>query len=267
MEKISELFMDKITSKSNPLIKNVSKLLDSSKERQRQGRFVLEGARLCFDVLKSPCRVSTFLITESAAEKYSVQAQKMFDCADRAYLISQQAADRLSQTENTQGIFAVCELPKIKYAIQKGKKYIAMDGVQNPSNFGSVIRTAEALGIDGAICFNCCDAYNPKSLRASMGGILRLPVMISRNLVNDINEAKKNGFEVFASVPVGGKDITEIIFPKSSICVIGNEANGISSGVKAAADKLVQIRMSGKAESLNASAAGVILMWEMMRGI
>lgn len=258
--------MDIITSKSNPLIKNVNKLLNSAKERQRQGKFVLEGARLCFDALNSPCRVSAFLITETAAEKYSEQTEKMIKTAENAYFISAQAAEKLSQTENTQGIFAVCEIPKTEHIIEKGKKYIALDGVQNPSNLGAVIRTAEALGIDGAVCFNCCDVYNPKALRASMGGVLRLPVIISDNLINDINAAMRAGFEIFASVPADGESVSEISFPDSSICIIGNEANGISVEVSSAATRFVTIKMLGRAESLNASIAGTILMWEMMRG-
>ncbi len=258
--------MDIITSKSNPLIKNVNKLLNSAKERQRQKKFVLEGARLCFDAFNSPCKVDAFLITETAAEKYKEQTEKMIKTAENAYFISAQAAEKLSQTENTQGVFAVCEMAKSKHKIEPGKKYIALDGVQDPSNLGAVIRTAEALGIDGAVCFNCCDVYNPKALRASMGGVLRFPIIMSCDLVNDINEAKCAGFEIFASAPAHGENIAGISFPNSSICIIGNEANGISAEVFSAATRIVTIKMLGRAESLNASAAGTILMWEMMRG-
>ncbi|MDE5996506.1 MAG: RNA methyltransferase, partial [Eubacterium sp.] len=128
------------------------------------------------------------------------------------------------------------------------------------------IRTAEALGINGAICYNCCDIYNPKALRASMGSILRLPVILSDNLVSDIEAAKENGFSFYATVPdKHAEDITKINFPASSVIIIGNEGNGISEEVKAAANKLVTINMLGRAESLNASMAGAIAMWEMLR--
>lgn len=259
--------MEKITGRNNELIKNIKKLFTSRRARLQQGRFVLEGARLSFDVLNSSYKADIFLITEKAAQKYKKQFEDMIKIADSAYFISEDVADKLSETENTQGVFCVCSMQHQEHSVVAGKKYIALDSLQDPSNLGAVIRTAEALGIDGAICFNCCDIYNPKALRASMGSILRLPVILSENLVKDIEKAKKNGFEIFATVPdKQAADITEIHFPTSSISIIGNEGNGISEAVKEAATQLITINMLGRAESLNASMAGAITMWEMLRG-
>ncbi len=258
--------MEKITGRNNELIKHVKKLFVSRRERMQQGRFVLEGARLSFDVLNSPYNPELFLITEKAAKKFEKQYKEMIKTAGSAYFISEDIADKLSETENTQGVFCVCRMQNTPYGIEANKKYIALDSLQDPANLGAIIRTAEALGIDGAICFNCCDIYNPKALRASMGSILRLPVILSENLVEDIEKAKKSGFGVFAAVPdKNAADITKIDFPASSVCIIGNEGNGISEAVKAAAGQLVTIHMLGRAESLNASMAGAIAMWEMMR--
>ena len=259
--------MEKITSRNNELIKYTKKLFTSRKARMQERKFVLEGARLSFDVLNSPCKVDIFLITESAAEKYPAQLEEMLHAARRAYFISEEAAEKLGETENTQGVFCICEIPETESRIEKGKKYIALDSLQDPANLGAIIRTAEALGIDGAICFNCCDIYNPKALRASMGSILRLPIILSDDLVSDIEKAKGLGFSVFAAVPSKeAEDITKIDFPDSSIMIIGNEGNGISDEVKAVATKQVTINMLGRAESLNASMAGAITMWEMLRG-
>ena len=258
--------MEKITSKNNDLIKYAKKLFTSRKARENDRKFVLEGARLSFDVLNSPCNVDTFLITESAAQKYQAQFEKTVKIARSAYFISEEAAKKLGETENTQGVFCICEIPGEISLIENGKKYIALDSLQDPANLGAIIRTAEALGIDGAICHNCCDIYNPKALRASMGSILRLSIILSRDLVDDIEKAKENGFAVFATVPSKeAEDITKIDFPDSSICIIGNEGNGISDAVKASATQLVTINMLGRAESLNASMAGAITMWEMLR--
>ena len=138
--------------------------------------------------------------------------------------------------------------------------------MQDPANLGAVIRTAEALGINGAILYNCCDLYNPKALRASMGSILRLPVLISENLAEDIKAYKANGFKSYAAVPdSNARDITKVDFFGSDICVIGNEGNGVSNQVLSACDELITINMLGRAESLNAFAAGAITMWEMLR--
>ena len=129
----------------------------------------------------------------------------------------------------------------------------------------AIVRTAEALGINGALLHNCCDVYNPKALRASMGGMLRLPFMQSENLAEDIKKYKSQGFSVYAAVPdASAQDITKIEFHGSDICVIGNEGNGVSGEVLAECAPLT-INMLGRAESLNASVAGTIVMWEMLR--
>ncbi len=259
--------MEKITSRNNDLIKNTKKLFTSRKKRTEEHKFVLEGARLCFDVLNSLYSVDLFFVTEKMLEKYPNQCSDMEKIANKSYLISEEVAKKLGETENTQGVFAVCNLKNSNAKITENKKYIALDNLQDPSNLGAIIRTGEALGVDGAICYNCCDVYNPKSLRASMGSILRLPIIISEDLVTDIEKAKENGFSVYSTVPdSSANDITKVDFSKSSICIIGNEGNGISDEVKAASTELVTINMLGRAESLNASMAGAIAMWEMLRG-
>ncbi|MDE5605299.1 MAG: RNA methyltransferase [Eubacterium sp.] len=258
--------MEKITSRNNDLIKYIKKLSTSRKARFQEKKFVLEGARLSFDVLNSFYQPAVFLITEKAAEKYKKQLEDMIKIADSAYFISEEVADKLAETENTQGVFCVCNIPIENNQLVSNQKYVALDNLQDPSNLGAIIRTAEALGINGAICHNCCDIYNPKALRASMGSILRLPVILSDNLVSDMEAAKEQGFSFYATVPnKNAEDITKIDFPASSVIIIGNEGNGISEAVKAAADQLVTINMLGRAESLNASMAGAIAMWEMLR--
>ena len=189
----------------------------------------------------------------------------MCDRADRAVEISSEVADKLAETEHTQGIFCVCKMPEENPTIEAGR-FIALDGVQDPSNLGAIARSAEALGIAGLLAYNCCDVYNPKALRASMGSLLRLPVTVSHDLREDLLLYKAEGFQVLGTVPVDtAAKITETHFTKSSICVIGNEGNGISQGVKQVCDDLVTIPMKGRAESLNASVAAAITMWEMMR--
>ena len=136
-----------------------------------------------------------------------------------------------------------------------------IDSVQNPNNLGAVIRTAEALGIDGIIISGGCDIYNPKALRASMGSVFRMPVTVAKSLPQKIEECKKLGIRTFASVVSG--DATD--FSKGGICVIGNEGNGVSVETQNACDEKVTIVMKGRAESLNAAEASSIIMWEMTK--
>lgn len=257
--------MDKITGKQNQLIKDTKKLMTSSKERRNKQAFVLEGARLCFDVLHSFYKVSLLLVTEACLAHYEAQCAGLAKRAQKSVLITEELAAKLADTATPQGIFCVCEMPVQNPTVEEGR-YIALDRLQDPSNLGAVIRSAEALGMDGVIACDCCDLYNPKALRASMGSILRVPVTVSRSLQEDLLLYKAEGFDILGTVPDDqAEKITEQRFSRSVICVIGNEANGISSEVKQVCDRLITIPMKGRAESLNAAVAASIAMWEMMR--
>lgn len=260
--------MEKITGKNNELIKGIRKLLSSSKERRSQGIFVLEGARLVFDVLHSfeDCGIVYFLITEQALEKYAEQAEQLLAISEKSYLISSEIAQKLTDTQSAQGVFAVCRMKENTFALEKGRKYIALDNVQDPSNLGAIARTAEALGIDGMFVSGGCDIYNPKALRASMGSMLRLRIMQTDGLADVIEQAKRMHIACLAAVPdKGALDIKAIkCFEGGMICIIGNEANGISEAVKRVCTPIT-ISMPGRAESLNASVAAAIIIWEMMR--
>lgn len=193
--------MEKITGKNNEIIKGVKKLFTSSKERRAQGLFVLEGARLVFDVLNSFYEVEIFLITESANERYFEKSVLMQRKSKASYFISDTLSQKLSETKNSQGIFAVCKMKNDNNALQNGKKYIATDNLQDPGNLGTVIRTAEALGIDGVIVGGGCDVYNPKVLRASMGSALRIEVIECLSLVPILNQAKSLKIKTYATSP------------------------------------------------------------------
>jgi TrmH family RNA methyltransferase len=261
---MGQITLDKITSKNNQLIKDTKKLLTSSRARQDNYAFVLEGGRLCFDVLNSIYGIKNFFITESAYEKYKDKADKVIALADNSYFITDDVADKLSDTSATQGVFVVCKMQNSSQNIS-GKSIIALDNVQDPSNVGAIIRTAEALGIDCIITYNCCDIYNPKTLRASMGSILRMNVVDTDNLENTLTNLKGE-YKVYSTVPSSSaKKITDIDFSTKSICVIGNEANGVEQTIKNISDSLITIPMLGRAESLNAGVAASITMWEMLR--
>ena len=132
--------------------------------------------------------------------------------------------------------------------------------------FGSVARSAEALGIDGIIVCGGCDMYNPKALRASMGSLLRIPIIAVDDLVETLERANSEGMLTAATVPdENARDITKTDFSAGVIAVIGNEGNGVTEAVKSTARERITIKMKGEAESLNASVAAVITMWEIMR--
>lgn len=257
--------MEKITSKNNSIIKDTKRLFTSSKARRECMLFPLEGARLCFDVLNSFYSVDTVLVTEELYLRYKDKVDSLIELADKSYFITDDIATKISDTPNPQGVFVLCRMQS-DGGNQLTGKLIALDNVQDPSNVGAIIRTAEALSIDGIITYNCCDIYNPKTLRASMGSILRMSIADTSDLEQTLNEYKLSGYKVYSTVPDStANSIKDIDFDKNVISVIGNEANGVEENIKALSDKLITIPMLGRAESLNASVAASITMWEMIR--
>ncbi len=261
MEKIT---METITSKNNKIIKDTKRLLTSSKARQENNSFVLEGARLCFDVLNSVYKVKSFFITENAYNKYENQADALSQVALRSYIISDEVSEKLGETANSQGVFCVCEMQNQNKPL--GDKVVVLDNVQDPSNVGAIIRTAEALGISSIITYGCCDIYNSKALRASMGSVLRMNTVNVSDITEFLKNIKSNGYTVYSTVPSSNaQKITTVDFSNKVACVIGNEANGVEQQVKDLSDGLLTIPMLGRAESLNAAVAASITMWEMLR--
>ncbi len=255
-----------IESRSNEKIKTAQKLSSSASFRLEKQEFFLEGVRLCCDAAQSGVLIKQCFFTEKALEKNGEKLKILLDRAESAYSVSEEIAQKLSGTKTSQGVFAVCGMsPATVFAPERGKKYIALENIQDPSNLGAIIRTAEALGIDKAVLCSCCDRYNPKAQRAAMGSLLRLPVFITDNMASVIAECEKAGILPLATVPDSSAvSITQVDMTGGVIAVIGNEGNGVTQETMALCKK-VTVPMKGRAESLNASMAAAVVMWEMMR--
>ena len=254
-----------ITSRENSLIKLVSSLQTSAKKRRENGLFVLEGLRICLDAMENSIRFDKLIISDTAIKKYSDTVNSFALNSDECFVIPDSLFRKISDTKSPQGIIAVCKICDRKSSeINPRGRYVALENVADPANLGAVSRTAEALGADGLILSaDGCAPYSPKALRASMGTLLRVPVFIFNDLAGEL---KKSGLKSFACVvDKNAESIKEQSFNDGSVVIIGNEANGITDETKAAADKLVTIPMSGRAESLNAAAAAAIAVWEMMK--
>ncbi len=254
-----------ISSKENSLIKLVCGLQKSAKERKENALFVLEGLRICFDAADNGIQFDKLIVSKTAFEKLSSDIEKLASKATHCYLLNDTLFKKISDTTTPQGIIAVAKIPQATdFEIDVKGRYIALENLSDPSNLGAVSRTAEALGVSGIILSdNSCDPYSPKVLRASMGTLLRMPVIILPNFSSNIS---KLGLKVFSCVVDNtAEKITEQSFGDGCVLVIGNEANGITDETKKNSDKLITIEMSGKAESLNAAIAASIAMWEMMK--
>jgi len=261
--------MELITSVQNPKIKKLSKLMSSAKHRHESGEFVLEGFRLCLDILNSGYELCEVYVTAELLQKYNAEINTLCQKAHQSFEISQNVCQKVSDTKSAQGIFCVCRIldkPKDIYKIDFNGKYILLDQVADPSNLGAVCRTAEALGVSGVVVCGGCDIYSPKAQRAAMGSLLRIPVICVENVQNFIEYCRLNGMNSYASTPnSNAMDILKANMSSGVICVVGNEAQGVTQRTMDACDESVTIKMLGKAESLNAAAAASIIMWEMMK--
>ena len=259
--------VSKIESVQNEKIKSAVKLALSSKERAAQGLFFLEGLRLCGDVLNSPLSIDTLFYTTQCLEKHGEIIRALSSAAENVYEISPSVSKKLTQTQTPQGVFCIVHETLLVSAdeLRSDGQYIALENIQDPANLGAIIRTAEALGVKGAILCSCCDVCNPKALRASMGSLLRLPLFQCDDLPQTLQQCSMHGMRVFATTPdESAKKITDCDMSGGVILVIGNEGNGVTAQTMAVCERIT-IPMLGRAESLNASMAAAIVMWEMMK--
>ncbi len=263
--------MIKITSKDNQAVRRAMRLMTSARERRKAGLIICEGARLCRDAADSGVEVEELLCTQSALRKYSDYLDKLMEKAHEAYEISDDIAKKISDTENTQGVFIVAKSPAVENNLINLKntgQYVLLENLQDPSNVGAVFRTAEALGVDGIILTEgCASCFSPKALRAGMGAMFRIPIYYTVDAPADMAAAAERNMRPMAAVPRDdAADVTGIRFFRGAIMCIGNEGNGLSEALIGACPEKVTIPMNGRAESLNAATAAAILMWEMMRG-
>ena len=251
--------MEKITSRQNKTVREAAALLSSAEERAARGEFLCEGARLCQDAARSGIEVLRCFVTAQALEKYAAYLQPVLERARQSYLVADHVAGLLSSTKSPQGLLAG--------DAAGGGSCAVLEDLQDPGNLGTILRTAEALGIGRVVLLgDCCDPLSPKALRASMGAVFRLGLSLEPSRQGLFSRLRGEGFRLLASVPDSAAlPVTEVDFSQGPCAVfIGNEGNGLSQETIAQCQR-VTIPMAGRAESLNASAAATILLWEMAR--
>lgn len=258
-----------LSSRNNPLIRQVRELLGSARARRENRLFAIEGARLCADAARSGAAVTAFLYTRRAAETYRSYWEPVAAAAQRRFEIPEALMKYAADTATPQGMLCVCAMldnrPGLD-TIEPHARYLALEDIQDPANLGTVIRTAEALGLSALLLSDgCCDPYNPKVLRGSMGGVFRLPLLPAGDLAHTAEILGRRGVRCFACVPQGGEDLRRAGLSAGAVCLIGNEGRGLRPETAAACTGRLTIPMGGRAESLNAAMAAGIVMWELCR--
>ena len=249
-----------ISSKNNAKIKSVRKLLSSSKERRLRDAFAVEGIRIVKEVPKE--LLEEVYLSESLARSGEVSKEDFRG----AELVSDEVFRHLSDTVTPQGILAVVRKPSYILDLSSYKersRLLLLDDVQDPGNLGTIVRTAEAAGVDMIILSEgCADLFNPKVIRSTMGSIFRVPFVVD-DLVSVIETLKAEGVSVYGAALQGAVDFRTVSFPEKTAIVIGNEGNGISEGVLNSVNEKIFIPMEGKVESLNAAVSAAILLYHM----
>lgn len=256
-----------ITSSQNKNIKTI-KALQLKKYRDELGQYIIEGYKLIEEALEYKKPFSLLLMSEAAVKSQQglTLMKKTEENGITVYIADEKVFTEASEMDAPQGVLAVlykqeqdisAVLEKTDYSV------VILDEVRDPGNVGTIIRTADACGIDAVILSKgCVDLYNGKTIRATMGSMFHIPVITDQDILELIDELKGTGAAVFGADPHSDKSCIEAQRSAKTSIVIGNEANGLRPEVKSSTTQNITIPMPGKAESLNAGIAAAILMYE-----
>ena len=255
-----------LTAVNNPLVKAAAEL-KQKKHRQQRGLFLAEGLRTVEEAVAFKAVESIFYTaieddrTRAVLEKAAEQQLKL-------YCVSENVMKKIADTETPQGIIAVCKMQdtQLEDLLASGKMLLVLDRVGDPGNVGTMLRTADAAGLGGLVLLKgSVDIYAPKTVRSSMGSLFHVPVLAGVSEQDFIESAHRAGYELLVTCLDGADNLYKADLHGRLAFVMGNEANGVSTGLLAAADKRVFIPMAGRAESLNVAMAAGIVMFEALR--
>ena len=259
--------MQVITSKDNDLVKNIKKLKEK-KFRDEKNQYVVEGIKLVAEAIEENTNIDSVVVCEDCVNDGTIDKKLLYEIARyKCVYVTEKIFDTLTDVSNPQGIMAVINRKNIVPDVDYTQDFIvALDGIQDPGNLGTILRTVDAAGLNQIILSKeTADSFNPKVVRSTMGGIFRVNMIKSESLVETLKNLQQKGYEVVVTSLDTNNSIYDINYHKKVI-VIGNEANGVSKEVQDLANKKVKIPMLGKTESLNASVAAGIMIYEYVRG-
>lgn len=255
-----------ITSPNNKHIKHI-KSLQRKKYRDKHGEFIIEGLRIIEHALENNAKISAIYYSDEIHD-YEI-LKKITDRNINIYKIDRQVFKDISTTENSQGILGVIKKKSftVEDFIEKNEfSILILDRLQDPGNVGTIIRTADAAGFDGIIITKgCVDIYNSKTVRSTMGSIFTMPVIHIDHLDKFIYNLKSREVNVISTTLNAKKYHYEVTYGKKNAIIIGNEGRGISKELIELSNIKVKIPMIGRAESLNASVASGIIIYEIVR--
>ena len=258
--------MQVISSKDNEIIKSIKKLKDK-KYRDESNEYVVEGVKLVEEAVKENAKIKQIIVCEDTTRTYEIPTHIMLEIAKYECIsVSDKIFNIITQVTNPQGIMAIIEKNAQNAKIDYTQDIIVvLDDVQDPGNLGTILRTVDSIGLNQIIVSKgTADAFNSKVVRSTMGAIFRIKIIEVENLAQAIKEMRKHHFKLMVTSLQTKNSIYDIDFYKK-IIVIGNEANGVSKEIQDMADEKSKIPMLGRTESLNASVAAGVVMYEYVR--
>jgi len=256
-----------ITSAQNPKVKAWASLLEK-KHRDRTGTFLIEGVHLLQEALKAEGLVSIEAIAVDDERGWPEElAGARLPERTPVYALPASVMAKCTGTDTPPPVFAVVTKPRYGHdaLLREGGFVVALDGVRDPGNAGTLIRAADAVGADAVVLGRgSVDPYNPKTVRSTMGSLFHLPV-VEGDLAELLPEAKRRGARLVGASLDARQSCYAFDWRPACWLLLGNESNGLSPAVSALVDAHVLIPMRGQAESLNVAMAGAVLMYEAMR--
>lgn len=260
--------MQKITSKDNEFIKHVKKLKDK-KYRDLNNEYVIEGIKIIKEAIQEKADIKQVIICEDC-DSTDIPKDLTYEIAKfECIYVSKPVFNSITEVTNPQGILAVVgknaetgDNAEIDYSQDI---IVALDDLQDPGNLGTILRTVDSIGLTQILVSKgTADCYNPKVVRSTMGAIFRVKIIECNNLLETLKQVKKHHFKVMVTSLQTNNSIYDVDYNKKVI-VVGNEANGVEKEIQNFADEKVKIPMLGKTESLNASVAAGIVLYEYVR--
>lgn len=244
---------ERIISRKNPLLQQVKRLLASKKEREAAGLFAADGTKLLAEAVRYCPGLDTVILSDGVEAALPEHV--------RLVRVPEDVMESVSPMASPQGAVFLCRLPeKVPFAAKRGM--LLLDGIQDPGNLGTILRTADALDIPVGLLEGCADPYSHKVVRASMGAVFRTQVVSTTWA-----EAKECCASAGIPVAVTALDERAVDIRQADLsamaAVIGSEGQGVRREILEAADKKLIIPMNPHCESLNAAVAAAIVMWQM----
>jgi TrmH family RNA methyltransferase len=250
-------------------VQRLRRLVQRRSARSGDGCFVTEGAKLLDCALDAGASVESVYVGAGGLDSVGVResVERAMSAGARAFELAPGVLEKVADTVTPQPVLAVVRTPEASLPDLVDAQFLVVCvDVRDPGNAGALIRSADASGAGGVICCDgTVDPFNPKTVRASAGSVLHLPVVTGVDAEQALIWLKENGFSLRGAVARGGLAHSDIDWSMPSALVLGNEATGLDGPVRQHLDELVTVPMTGHAESLNVAIAGAVICFEALR--